>query len=1098
MVRLSKTKNIGLRYVLPPVISGQIVFRRELCEELHKHRNSSLIVLNTSAGYGKTVLLKDYTSRFLKNVCWLNSPGNITTSAELTMYLIYSLRQINTKFGIQLESYLSLSNNESAGIDKDLPMLLMNEFINSFDEEVTLVIDDFQNIESDENLKWAAEYFDELLSLVPVNLKFIIATRQKPCFKTSRLEAKRDIFVLYTENLKFDQKEITYLIENLYTKEASHSFVKLLYEKTGGWITGLHLLLQSSPDHLDNDLTGSPDKFYEFFAEDVFNALEPEIQNFLLSTAILESFDADICSKLLGISDTGSLIEKVVSKNIFADTFYDDKRKYYSYQKLFHDFLKLHVKKVLSPEQLSVLFLKAAAIYHANEDHENAICCYIKAGNISAALDLFYQDFGNLFEGSEFNILKRRMDLLPDKAIETNAKILYAGLKLGIAANDHSITSSERFDLLNKLSESDSRELKISVKILEAEYILVSGNIAESLKILQKLNPGVLTDYQLAEYYALLIKVYYRMGFSFYEKIEGISDTAIESAERAGSGRLKLDMIGNLAIINYDRGLKHLAIKYLEQTLEIKKSINIHFKYLTILITLHSDTGNFERSTEYLNLAEELFRKYPTPLMERLLLKSVSKFYFNLGDFDSCIRILEELVQKKSIKENRLLYLSNILSIAEAHYFNDNKELAKQTFELSQKVLNSSDDYFIELGKIFTHYYLESDLSTNETETALLSSLEYHRSNNILTSVPQLEFYLSNHYLISGKPETAIKYLRPALAAMEQKDEVIWCKNELFISRQVFDFALASGINKRFIAKIVRYSREKLDCSRLTPEFKKKAEDRADKLTDINFSPFGSTSFSLRGENIADDKWIRKKSKILLAYLMTDPEKIHTKDKTMDLFFDDAPADKADMVYHSTLYNIRTALKIYEIKSDKPKRSKDKTFDYNPQYILYEDKTLRLNPDFYYRADNVEFEKHYDKSRLPSLSNEEKISHSVNAARLYKGDFLPGYYDSWAEELRIKYKNMYISLLEELVKLLESEDRYEEAVKYSELLLSEDKLNDSIHVSIINAYQKLGNANMAKSRFELMLKIYDEELGEKPYPKTLEKINHILCAAKNL
>lgn len=1092
MVPVSKDIIIGFRYVLPPVISGEIVFRKELCEELHKHKSSSLIVLNTSAGYGKTVLLKDYTSRFLKKVCWLNSPENITSPVQLTMYLIYSLRQINTKFGIQLESYLSLSNNESAGIDKDLPMLLLNEFINSFDEEVTLVIDDFQNIESDENLKWATAYFDELLALVPANLKLIIATRQKPCFKTSRLEAKRDVLVLSTGNLKFDQNEIAYLIENLYGKEASPGFVKLLYEKTGGWITGLHLLLQSSPDHFDNDLTVSPDKFYDFFAEDVFNALESELQNFLISTSILESFDADICSKLLGISDTEGLVEKVVSKNIFADTFYDNNRKYYSYQKLFHDFLKLHTNKVLSPEQLSLLFLRAATIYKVDKDHDNAIHFYIKSGNISEAIDIFHQDFGNLFECSEFSILKRRMNLIPLEAIEANAGILYESLKLGIATNDQDILNPERLELLQKLSESGSRELKISVKILEAEYILVSGNTAESLKILQKLNPGGLLDYQLAEYFALLIKVYYRMGFSFYDKIEEISDDAIESADRAGSGRLKLDIIGNLAIINYDRGLKHLAIKYLEQTLEIKKSINVHFKYLTILITLHSDTGNFDSSGEYLDIAEDLLRKYPAPLMERLLLKSVSKFYFNLGDFDSCIRILEELVKKKSVKENRLLYLSNILSIAEAHYFNGNIELAKQTFDLSKKVQKSSDDYFIELGKLFIHYYLESDLSKNETETALLSLLEYHRSNNILTFVPQLEFYLSNHYLISGKPETAIKYLRPALAAMEQKVEVIWCKNELFISRQVFDFALASGINKRFIAKIVSYTREKPNCSRLTPEFLKKAENRAYKLTDICFFPFGNTEFFLRGEPVADDKWIRKKSKILLAYLMSDPEKIHTKDKIMDMFFDDAPADKADTIYHSTLYNIRTALKIYDIKTDKPKRSKDKTFDYNPQYILYEDKTLRLNPDFYYKADNIEFEKHYDKTKLPALSNEEKLRHSIKAIELYKGDFLPGYYDSWAEELRIKYKNMYISLLEELIKLLEDEKRYEDVIKHSELLLKEDRLNDLAHISIISAYVKLGSTNMAKSRFEFMLKIYDEELGEKPSAKSLEKINNIL------
>ena len=209
----------------------------------------------------------------------------------------------------------------------------------------------------------------------------------------------------------------------------------------------------------------------------------------------------------------------------------------------------------------------------------------------------------------------------------------------------------------------------------------------------------------------------------------------------------------------------------------------------------------------------------------------------------------------------------------------------------------------------------------------------------------------------------------------------------------------------------------------------------------------------------------------------------------------DAGADKADVVYHSAIYNIRTALKIYDIKSDKPKRSKDKTYDYNPQYILYEDKTLKLNHDFYYKADNIEFERLYEKSKLPAYTIEEKINYSMSAIELYKGDFLPGYYDSWCEELRVKYKNMYITLCEDLIKMLETEARFDEVIKYSELLLKEDKLNDPAHISIINAFQKLGNIKMANSRLDIMLKIYDEELGEKPQSKTLDKITLILSAA---
>jgi two-component SAPR family response regulator len=516
---------------------------------------------------------------------------------------------------------------------------------------------------------------------------------------------------------------------------------------------------------------------------------------------------------------------------------------------------------------------------------------------------------------------------------------------------------------------------------------------------------------------------------------------------------------------------------------------------LSNLAGLEIHTGRYEDAFETMGEMHVFYDKFPFRSLRRFLTKTEANFYYECGDYETCINKLEELIKIENSVNLKGFLWHNYLMEGLQLYYTDLQEYALQKFDIAETFMHKDDNYaklLVNQGRALSYLRMNTGGETEIIEQYLISIYDHYSQNRQKVVESQVSFYLASFYLRVSQFETAVSYLKKAFDPTFEKDLISFLERELPFHRDLFDFAITEGINKSLVAYICGKFLGRSLFSWISKDNKERLSIETSKLTDIKLQPFGKTGIYLRGEPIPEDKWIRKKSKILLAYLMSDPGKIHTKDKIMDMFFDDMPADKADVVYHSAIYNIRTALKIYDIKSDKPKRSKDKTFDYNPQYILYEDKTLRLNSDFYYTSDNVEFEKLYNKSRLPALSNEEKISHSIKAIEMYKGDFLPGYYDNWCEELRVKYKNMYITLCEKLIKMLEAEIRYDEVIKYSELLLKEDKLNDSTHISIINAYAKLGNIKMAKSRFEIMLKIYNEELGEKPQSKTLDLIKSII------
>ncbi|HEY3249635.1 MAG TPA: bacterial transcriptional activator domain-containing protein, partial [Ignavibacteria bacterium] len=114
------------------------------------------------------------------------------------------------------------------------------------------------------------------------------------------------------------------------------------------------------------------------------------------------------------------------------------------------------------------------------------------------------------------------------------------------------------------------------------------------------------------------------------------------------------------------------------------------------------------------------------------------------------------------------------------------------------------------------------------------------------------------------------------------------------------------------------------------------------------------------------------------------------------------------------------------------------------------------------------------------------------AIDLYKGEFLPGYYEDWIEELRTNLQNKLIEICEELIAILTKEKKYDEVIVYAERLVSADKLHEKAFISLVKAYAQLGNQNMAKKKFSQLLKNYEEEYGEKPSKQTLNQIEKIL------
>lgn len=105
------------------------------------------------------------------------------------------------------------------------------------------MLDDLHEITASD---WFGSLFIKMLSELPQNLHIIVTSRHKADYNLSHFRAKREITEIGLKELSFKQNEIRQLTDEIYSRKFSDEELSYLEQSLGGWITGIHLLIQAS------------------------------------------------------------------------------------------------------------------------------------------------------------------------------------------------------------------------------------------------------------------------------------------------------------------------------------------------------------------------------------------------------------------------------------------------------------------------------------------------------------------------------------------------------------------------------------------------------------------------------------------------------------------------------------------------------------------------------------------------------------------------------------------------------------------------------------------------------------------------------------
>jgi ATP/maltotriose-dependent transcriptional regulator MalT len=257
------------------------------------------------AGYGKTTLADQWIAKGGRRGAWFTLRPSSTDVAALALGLARAATAVIAGCDVRLREHLRALPAPAEHVD--VLADLLGEDLADWPSDAWLVLDDYQEIVGRTD---AEKFVEALLAESPIQL--LITSRQRPSWITMRR-------ILYGEILELNQTELAM---------DGHEAAEVLADRNAASASGLVALASGWPAVIGlasvteaeiGEQESVPESLYQFFAEEVYGALEDEVQTGLATLAIAPLIDHGLATRLLSEDaericatalDVGILVER--------------------------------------------------------------------------------------------------------------------------------------------------------------------------------------------------------------------------------------------------------------------------------------------------------------------------------------------------------------------------------------------------------------------------------------------------------------------------------------------------------------------------------------------------------------------------------------------------------------------------------------------------------------------------------------------------------------------------------------------------------------------------------------------------------------------
>ncbi len=406
------------KLLIPPIHANHVA-RLHLINKLNGGLDKLLTLVSAPAGYGKTMLLAEWSAHSPVPVSWVALDESDNSPTRFLAYLIATLDKIQSNVSVNAQTLLKSSQ------PLPLPVVLttlIND-ISAIPFSFVLILDDYQFIHNQSVHDTLAYILDHQ----PPNLHLVISTRGDPPLPLPRLRSRGQLVEIREKNLRFTSEEVDQYFKASTGLELSAEDVTALEERTEGWVVGLQTAALSiqgrdEPSSFIQSFSGSNRYILDYLKEEVLCRQSEDIQKFLMETSILDSLCGNLCDVVTCQAGSQELLERIEKANLFLIPL-DEERQWYRYHHLFAELLTARLEH-LYPQLVKGLHRRASEWYEEHGMIEIAMQHAFAAGDNERLSRLLEQNAFLMIMRGETTTLMEWLGKIPEELIYSRLELL--------------------------------------------------------------------------------------------------------------------------------------------------------------------------------------------------------------------------------------------------------------------------------------------------------------------------------------------------------------------------------------------------------------------------------------------------------------------------------------------------------------------------------------------------------------------------------------------------------------------------------------------------------------------------------------------------
>ncbi|MCP5096075.1 MAG: hypothetical protein GY943_11015, partial [Chloroflexi bacterium] len=259
-------------------------------------------------------------------------------------------------------------------------------------------------------------------------------------------------------------------------------------------------------------------------------------------------------------------------------------------------------------------------------------------------------------------------------------------------------------------------------------------------------------------------------------------------------------------------------------------------------------------------------------------------------------------------------------------------------------------------------------------------------------------------------------------------------------------------------------------------------------MTSLSIRLLGSFQVELAGEPVVG--FASDRVRALLAYLVTEADQPHRRDKLAGLLWPNSPQKTARTNLRRALSDLRKAIGDHQA---------------NPPYLLITRQTIQFNSGSDVWVDVIAFTSLSAAVTTNRPTDEQTIQHLEETAVLYRGHFLEGFYvdgslpfEEWALLKGERLQRQALGLLHHLVTHYEACGDYERAIPHAWRQVELDPFQEPAQQQVMRLLALTGQRAAALSQYESLKHLLDEEMEMAPAARTTAQHAKILAGDLDL